>query len=77
MLCFAIIFLPFMCGFSFRTLAVIFVSDSFSVISIKYTSSPTQCRFRIGVQELYESRGGRPGLPVLMSLTVSVDVKRH
>ena len=22
-------------------------------------------------------RGGRPGLPVLMSLTVSVDVKQH
>ena len=29
------------------------------------------------VQELCESRGGRPGLPVLMSLTVSVDVKQH
>ena len=28
-------------------------------------------------QELCESRGGRPGLPLLMSLTVSVDVKRH
>ena len=27
------------------------------------------------VQELCESRGGRPGLPVLTSLTVSVDVK--
>ena len=27
------------------------------------------------VQELCESRGGRPGLPVLMSLVVSVDVK--
>ena len=27
------------------------------------------------VQERCESRGGRPGLPVLMSLTVSVDVK--
>ena len=27
------------------------------------------------VQELCESRGGRPGLSVLMSLTVSVDVK--
>ena len=32
---------------------------------------------RLGVQELCESRGGRPGLSVLMSLTVSVDVKRH
>ena len=30
-----------------------------------------------GVQELCESRGGRPGLPVLMSLTVSVDVKQQ
>ena len=29
------------------------------------------------VQELCENRGGRPGLSVLMSLTVSVDVKRH
>ena len=29
------------------------------------------------VQELCESRGGRPGLPVLMSLTISVDVKQH
>ena len=27
------------------------------------------------VQELCESRGGRPGLPVLTSLLVSVDVK--
>ena len=29
------------------------------------------------VPELCESRGGRPGLSVLMSLTVSVDVKQH
>ena len=29
------------------------------------------------VQEMCQSRGGRPGLPVLMSLTVSVDVKQH
>ena len=29
------------------------------------------------VQELCESRGGRPGLSVLMSLTASVDVKQH
>ena len=29
------------------------------------------------VQELCGSRGGRPGLPVLKSLTVSVDVKQH
>ena len=29
------------------------------------------------VWELCESRGGRPGLSVLMSLMISVDVKRH
>ena len=29
------------------------------------------------VQEVCESRDGRPGLSVLMSLTVSVDVKQH
>ena len=29
------------------------------------------------VQELCESRGGRHGLSVIMSLTVSVDVKQH
>ena len=29
------------------------------------------------VQELRESRGGRLGLSVLMSLIVSVDVKQH
>ena len=32
---------------------------------------------RIRVQELCESRSGRPGLSVLMNLTVSVDVKQH
>ena len=32
---------------------------------------------RISDQELCESRGGRPGLSVLMNLTVSVDVKQH
>ena len=29
------------------------------------------------VQELCESRGGRPGMSVLKSLTVSVDVKLY
>ena len=32
---------------------------------------------RLKGQELCESRGGRPGLPSLISLTVSVDVKQH
>ena len=34
-------------------------------------------RQTVRVQELCESRGGLPGLPVLMSLMVSVDVKQH
>ena len=29
------------------------------------------------VQELCESRGGRPGMSVLMSLMISVDVKQY
>ena len=31
----------------------------------------------VRVQELCEARGGRSGLPVLMCLVVSVDVKQH
>ena len=31
----------------------------------------------LGAQELCESRGGRPGLPVPNSRTVSVDVRQH
>ena len=38
-------------------------------------NEPKKNHFR--VQELRESRGGRRGLPVLMSLIVSVDVKQH
>ena len=34
-------------------------------------------RERVIVQELCESRGGRPGLSVLTSLLVSVDVKNY
>ena len=34
-------------------------------------------RFLSIVQELCESRGGRPGLSVLASLLVSVDVKLY
>ena len=34
-------------------------------------------RVTVIVQELYESRGGRPGLSVLTSLLVSVDVKNY
>ena len=31
----------------------------------------------VRAQELCESRGGRPGLPSLINLMVSVDVKQH
>ena len=37
--------------------------------------SLTSCNNEVIVQELCESRGGRPGLSVLTSLLVSVDVK--
>ena len=45
-----------------------------NALVIKY---PVTLTMTIRVQELRESRGDRPGLPVLMSLTVSVDVKQH
>ena len=32
---------------------------------------------RLRVQELCEGRGGRPGLSILMTLSISVDVKQH
>ena len=34
-------------------------------------------RWAVIVQELCESRGGRPGLSVLTSLLVSVDIKNY
>ena len=34
-------------------------------------------RYHLIVQELCESRGGRPGLSVLTSILVSVDVKQY
>ena len=39
----------------------------------------TSCDYKQNdtAQELCESRGGCPGLSVLTSLTVSVDVKQH
>ena len=41
-----------------------------------YTTDTRRLK-RIIVQELCESRGGRPGLSVLTSLLVSVDVKLY
>ena len=40
-----------------------------------HSLSPRSCPATHIVQELCESRGGRPGLSVLTSLLVSVDVK--
>ena len=41
------------------------------------SKDPECYREKIIVQELCESRGGRPGLPSLIVLMVSVDVKQH
>ena len=45
-----------------------------ALLAIQKRSTTTT---RAQSQELRESRGGRPGLSVLMSLTVSVDVTQH
>ena len=46
-------------------------------ISDKAFNSATNSAVNSIVQELYESRSGRPGLSVLTSLLVSVDVKLY
>ena len=57
--------------------------NSSSAIRFVKTEETVSHRQNIGVKEvgiqseLCESRGGHPGLPVLMSLMVSVDVKQH
>ena len=61
--------------------SVPFVLDAFKWHADGYTSL-THKRESTGfigniVQELCESRGGRPGLSVLTSLLVSVDVKNY
>ena len=49
-----------------------------SVIVILMTlQTPLLNPLKFIVQELCESRGGRPGLSVLTSLLVSVDVKNY
>ena len=48
-----------------------YTSSTDSSIALKRSSCPCI------VQELCESRGGRPGLSVLTSLLVSVDVKNY
>ena len=45
--------------------------------TMKYLRKCVLRERELAVQELCESRGGRPGLSVLMSFTVSVDVKQY
>ena len=49
--------------------------DLFDIIQKILLYSFFEIGFRVIVQELCESRGGRPGLSVLTSRLVSVDVK--
>ena len=48
-----------------------------SRLNPNYLMALLRYRLRLIVQELCESRGGRPGLSFLTSLTVSVDVKLY
>ena len=50
---------------------------NFTVFKVKYKCMIYIVHFSIIIQELCESRGGRPGLSVLTSLLVSVDVKLY
>ena len=52
-----------------------FICDGLSNLDGCKRNALIQSEFR--VHELCESRGGRPGLSVLMSLTVFVDVKQQ
>ena len=50
-------------------------SENGSVLENMFVCQDIQPKILIQVQELCESRGGRPGLPVLMGLMFYVDVK--
>ena len=64
----------YFCIQSSRTVIVLFWHGTTESGTEKEDSS---CRYFFIVQELCESRGGRPGLSVLTSLLVSVDVKLY
>ena len=53
------------------------VGDVLTVTETTGISIVFECLVTLIVQELCESRGGRPGLSVLTSLLVSVDVKLY
>ena len=60
-------------AYSNRT--TLWLNVTVTVRALLLPTSLFHCSVR--VQELCESGGDRPELPVLMSLTVSVDVKQH
>ena len=60
-------------SFIFQELHFIFIQTGKKYMYIRETDR----KQTLIVQELCESRGGRPGLSVLTSLLVSVDVKQY
>ena len=55
-----------------------FYGPTTSYVPLEAINCSTKLGSRVhSVQDLCESRGGRPGLSVLMSLLVSVDVKHY
>ena len=56
---------------------VLVFAPLFFVLSVKINGELSTLPTHAIVQELCESRGGRPGLSVLTSLLVSVDVKNY
>ena len=63
--------------FSFCAVACLSLLVSFSLFCMFMFYIYVYVYGSVRVQELCESQGGRPGLSVLTSLTVSVDVKQH
>ena len=55
----------------------LYVISALSKVWVNNAVEATSSRLRVQEPAQCESRGGRPGLSVLMSLTVSVDVKQH
>ena len=55
----------------------LFITQLQTPAHCSHYNGSTEKTGRCRVQELCESRGGCPGISILMSLTVSVDVKQH
>ena len=69
-------FTPGLCKYGSLTASAQRVHQNVMVIVMGYKTKTSASQTGI-VQELCESRGGRPELSVLMSLLVSVDVKSY